>query len=187
MNKIAVVYASKYGTTKQYAQWLADTLSAELFEKKAIKPSALEPFDTIIYGGGLYAGGINGVSLITNNFSRIQMKHLIVFTCGLADPTDKDNIQHIQEGLNKVFSPDMRERIAFFHLRGGMDYQKLSFMHKAMMSMLHKMLAKKDAATLRTEDRQLLETYGNKVDFSDKASIAPIVAYVQSLEAKCQS
>ena len=31
MKKTAVVYGSVYGSTKQYAQWIADALSADLY------------------------------------------------------------------------------------------------------------------------------------------------------------
>lgn len=60
MSKIAVVYKSKYGSSKKYAEWIADELKAELFEHSKIKKDDLLKYDTIIYGGGLYAGSISG-------------------------------------------------------------------------------------------------------------------------------
>ena len=32
MTNIAVVYCSRYGSTKQYAQWLAEDLGADLYD-----------------------------------------------------------------------------------------------------------------------------------------------------------
>ena len=52
-------------------------------------------------------------------------------------------------------------------------------MHRAMMAMLQHMLAKKDPATLRVEDQQLLDTYGNDVNFIDRSTIQPILSFVQ--------
>ncbi|NLG58255.1 MAG: hypothetical protein GX540_07575 [Clostridiales bacterium] len=66
-----------------------------------------------------------------------------------------------------------------FHLRGGMDHSALGFVHKAIMWMLKKVLSRKDPATLRAEDRELLDTYGQMADFKDKTTIVPILAYVQ--------
>ena len=74
--KTVVIYESKYGTTKKYAEWIADALSCDLFEKKSITPSALTGYDTIIYGGGLYAGGVSGIGLLKKNFSKISNKNL---------------------------------------------------------------------------------------------------------------
>lgn len=60
MNKTAVVFKSKYGSTKKYAQWIAEELSCDIFERKNVKSDDLEAYDTVIYGGGLYAGGVKG-------------------------------------------------------------------------------------------------------------------------------
>ncbi|GLC82104.1 hypothetical protein [Lacrimispora brassicae] len=37
MNKIAVVFQSKYGATRNYAQWIAKELPCDLLEGKHIK------------------------------------------------------------------------------------------------------------------------------------------------------
>ena len=58
MNKITVIYESKYGFTLRYAKWISEALSCKLLEQKNVRPKDLEETDTIIYGGGLYAGGI---------------------------------------------------------------------------------------------------------------------------------
>ncbi|MEZ3468576.1 MAG: flavodoxin domain-containing protein, partial [Schaedlerella sp.] len=64
-----------------------------------------------------------------------------------------------------------------FHLRGGMDYSRLTFVHRSMMSMLRKMLLKKEDSERSWEDRQILETYGQCLDFTDRESIRPLVEY----------
>lgn len=179
MSKIAVIYKSKYGATKKYAEWIAKALSADLFERKEIHQNNLNQYDTIIYGGGLYAGGISGINFITKNFEKIQNKNLVVFSCGLADPTNDVNIKNIQKGLDKVFSPEMKKKITCFHLRGGMDYTRLSLVHKSMMAMLCKMIAKKEQESLTVEEKEMLETYGKIVDFADENTIEPLVSFVR--------
>jgi menaquinone-dependent protoporphyrinogen IX oxidase len=181
MTKTAVVFQSKYGSTQKYAMWIAEELSCHIFERKNVKPADLKPYDTIIYGGGLYAGGVAGISLITKNFDKLCNKNIIVFTCGLADPTDKENTDNIRQSLNKVFTKKMQDGIKVFHFRGGIDYSKLGFIHKAMMAMLRKMTLRKDYDSLRNEDKEMLDTYGQVVDFTDKTTIMPIVDYVRKL------
>lgn len=181
MKKTVVIYSSKYGSTKCYARWISETLSCPVFEKKSIQPSDLRNYDTIIYGGGLYAGGVSGISLLTKNYQSLQDKNIILFTCGLADPEDKENVSHIRKSLTRVLTPEMMNEIRIFHLRGAIDYSGLSFVHRSMMAMLRKMLLKKDPRELREEDKMLLDTYGKKVDFTDKNSIKPLIEYVISL------
>ncbi len=180
MNKTVVIYESKYGFTKRYAESVSSALSCPIFTKKDFPVSAFGDYDTIIYGGGLYAGGISGVSLITKNFDLVRSKKLILFTCGLADPSDSKNAAHLQESMDKLLSEEMKKKIKVFHFRGGIDYAKLGFIHKSMMAMLRRAMLKKDPATLGAEGRQILETYGKAVDFTDLNSIRPLLQYIES-------
>ena len=167
---IAVIYKSQYGTTRQYAQWIAETLDAPLYEHANIKPSQLREFDTVVYGGGLYAGGIDGVKLVTKG----DCKRLVVFTVGLADPKTTD----YSKILNKNFSPEKLSEIKIFHLRGGIDYKKLGLVHKGMMATLKKITERTPLDKRIEEDALFLESYGGQLDFMDKSTIVPLIEYV---------
>lgn len=180
MNKIAVVYASKYGSTKQYAQWIAEELSADLFESDKIPINELKEFDTIIYGGRLYAGTIKGINLIIKNFELIKNKNLIIFTCGLADPTHEENLKALNNNFKKIFKEDMITKIKFFHFRGNINYKKLTFTHKIMMSLLKFSINKKDPQTLTEENKEFLKTYGKEVVFANKLTIAPLIEFIKT-------
>ena len=71
-----VVYKTKYGSTKQYAEWIAEDLGCDVVDTKNVKVDDLLGYDTIIYGGGLYAEVINGVSLITKNTEKLKDKKI---------------------------------------------------------------------------------------------------------------
>lgn len=176
-----VTYSSKYGNTKKYAEWIAEELSCDVKPAKEVSLSLLKGYDVIIHGGGLYAGGLSGIRTITKHFDALADKTLILFSCGLADPEDPENAAHIKEGLARVLTPDMQRCIHQFHLRGGIDYGKLSPVHKAMMAMLRQSMLAKGQENLSNEDKMLLETYGKQIDFTDKASIRPLIAFVQQL------
>ena len=49
MNNIAVVYQSHYGTTKKYAEWIAQALGADLLYRKKVSVSELSQYGTIIF------------------------------------------------------------------------------------------------------------------------------------------
>lgn len=179
--KQVVVYKSHYGTTKQYAIWLAEALHADLFEHSKIKARDLQGYDVIIYGGGLYAGGISGFSLITKNFEKLKNKKLIVFTVGLAHPENPDNLKGIQKSTSGALPPQAKDHIKFYHLRGGMDYSQLGLIHRAMMAMLKKVLSKKNENELTEDDKGLLATYGKTVDFTDQSTLMPLINHVNTL------
>ena len=173
MKNIVVVYQSRYGTTKQYADWIADELKADIFEKSKVNTKNLNSYDIVIYGGGLYASGISGAKLLT----KVHCEQMVVFTVGLANPENTD----YSEIINKNFDAEIQKKIKIFHLRGGINYKKLGIMHKTMMAALKKMTQNKPAAELTEEDNAMLETYGKKVDFTDKLMIYPLTEYVRTL------
>lgn len=181
MTDAVVIYRSKYGSARKYAEWIAESLNASLFECSTVNASDFTSFNTIVYGGGLYAGGLNGISFIKRNFKYLQDKNLILFTCGIADPQNQTNKEHIQQNISRALSPSMMKKIKVFSLRGGIDYQRLSFVHRVMMGALRRALLRKKPEDLTEEDRQLLDTYGGAIDFVNKASIDPILEYVHSL------
>ena len=175
MNKIVVIYDSKYGSTERYAQWIAQALSCSALKRKTVRPKNLYDYDTIIYGGGLYAGGLNGISFLTRNYNILKEKHVVLFTCGIANPDKPETADHIKNSLSKTLSPEMTEQFHLFHFRGSIDYSKLNMIHKLMMFMLRNMLLKKDPHTLSEEDKQLLNNYGGHIDFPYPKSIDPLV------------
>lgn len=179
--KCLVTYASKYGSTKKYAQWIAEELACDLRDSKDVNGALLAQYDVIIHGGGLYAGGLSGIHTIAKNFDVISGKEIILFSCGLADPQDPENVAHIEAGLAKVLTPEMSGKIKQFHLRGGIHYAELGPIHKAMMAMLRKTMLQKGYDNLRPEDQLMLDTYGQVVDFTDKDTIQPLLDYVRSL------
>lgn len=174
---MAVIYKSQYGSTKKYAEWISTEVYGDLFEASEIKPKDLVDYDTIVFGGGLYASGINGVSIITNNFEELRGKNLVIFTVGLASTEDTIIFNPI---IKKNCTEEMRKSIRFFHLRGGIDYKRLNLIHKPMMAMLKAVTARKGTDKLSEDDKMMLATYGSKVDFTDRGTIAPLVDYVKA-------
>lgn len=179
MGKSAVIYKSKYGATKKYANWIAEETGADIFEASSVKPAQLAHYDIIVYGGGLYAGSIAGVKLITESKCNYQQR-IIVFSVGLGDP----DITDYSEVLKKNFTEEFLSNSKVFHFRGGIDYSKLGFVSKGIMSMVKKFIAKKPPSEQTDEEKGILETYGKAVDFTDKSVIRPLVEYIESLQKR---
>ena len=63
-------------------------------------------YDTIIYGGGIYAGVIIGASLcISRNLKKLQDKKIVIFTVGIGDTKDTSLYEKIK---NQNFSAIMQ-------------------------------------------------------------------------------
>ena len=87
MNGI-ILYKSKYGATKKYADWLSESTGFPCIETDKADIKAVSEYDVIILGGGIYASGIAGFSFLKKNIAKLKDKKLIVFCCG-ASPFDQ--------------------------------------------------------------------------------------------------
>jgi menaquinone-dependent protoporphyrinogen IX oxidase len=177
MTKTLVMYFSKYGTTKKYAEWIASELNGDINSIKSIKKETLENYDTIILGSGLYAGKIAGIKILINNYEKIKNKKLVIFTCGLADYNKIENINTINKRLEEELPQNIKENVKVFYLRGGINYKKINLKYKILMWILKKMIMRKGIENINEEDKDFLETYGQKVDFVDKNNIMDIIKY----------
>lgn len=90
MNSI-IIYGSHYGTTKSYAEELSRITNIEAISFENVKE--INNYDQIIYLGGLYAGGVLGMSKTLNKLNNILNKKIIIVTVGLSDPEDEENIK----------------------------------------------------------------------------------------------
>lgn len=173
--RTVVVYRSKTGFTRTYAQWIAEELHCDLKENVNLSLEDILDYDTIIYGGGLYAGNIDGIQLIKKNYDILKEKNIIVWATGSCPGRPEE----MNELWNRLFSTEQLKRIKTYYLRGGFDYNKLSKGNKILMSML-KIKLKNDKNP--TEDiKGLLHAYEVPEDHRDKKNIEPIVSYVNEL------
>ncbi len=178
MSKTVIIYKSKYGSTRKYAEWIATALSADIFEASKIDVRGMQNYSKIIYGGGLYASGILGVSLITKEFDKLKDKNLIVFTVGLADPSNTEQFIPV---IDKNLTKEMQKSIKLFHFRGTIDYKNLSLIHKSMMALLKNKVSKMPEDKMDDEAKMMLETYGQVVDFTDQSSIMPLIEFCNGM------
>ncbi len=173
MSKI-VVYKSKYGSTKQYAEWISKELLCPIVDAKKVKIEDLCGYDTIIYGGGLYAEVINGVSLITKNLDKLEGKKIVIFTTGITPLEYRDYYDKLV--LEKNFKPEMLSQIKIYNFMGKMIIDELSVAHRTALKTLKKIMAKKENPT--DMEKLLVSLCDADADFSDKASIKELINYV---------
>lgn len=172
--KVVVIYKSKTGFTRKYAQWIAEDLSADIFELSKVNINMLEPYDVVVYGGSLHAVGINGVQWITKNLDKLKDKKVIVFATG-ASPLREEVVEEVK---NKNFTAEQQKNIQFFYFRGGFNYSKLNPFDKILMTLLKWKLKRKKELT--TDERGMLAAYNKPMDFTSKKSIEALVNYINS-------
>lgn len=172
--KTVVIYKSKTGFTKKYAEWIAEELSADIFNVTEITIDTLKEYDTVIYGAGLYVVGINGVKFITKNLDKLKNKKIAVFATGVS-PSRSSDIEKVKDSN---FTLEQQKYIKFFYLRGGFNYNNLTVIDKVLMTFLKwKIKSKKE---LTPDEKGMLAVYNKPVDYTIKKNIDEILVYINS-------
>ena len=128
-------------------------------------------YDNIIYCGSLYAGGILGFNFIKKNFDKIKDKKIITVAVGATIKKD----EAVEEIKNKNFTPEMKDKVKLFLLRGGLNYKKMHIFDRFLMFMLINSIKRQKKDQTDIEAKAMVATYGKNVDFTDEKSIKPII------------
>ena len=178
--KIAVVYTSKYGTTQQYAQWIAKDVGADLLRQDACKVKDLEKYECLVFGGPIHAGGILGIRFLQKNYKKLSDKKIFVFAVGLniEDPAVQQECREIN------FVKTIKDLPCYF-LRGGYDPSKVTGMDKRLMGIVKKMIAGKGEMT--ESERELLDAIEQGADYTSYSATYDLVYAIQTLQLETKS
>jgi menaquinone-dependent protoporphyrinogen IX oxidase len=138
--KILVAYQSKYGSTKQYAEWIQKDTEADGVNLRHAANLSLAAYDIIIIGGYIRAGEIVVAPFIRENWEVLKTKKVILFTTS-GTPPRHPNIRTIYE---KSLPGDIRDTIRYFPLPGRISVEELTFWDKRLIA-IGKMLEQDEA------------------------------------------
>ena len=169
MRKIAVVYKSKHGSTKQYAEWIAEEVGADLFNADHCKGSDLSDYDTIVFGGCIHAGGIQGIDFLRKNMSTFCIKDVFAFAVGL----NVDGLEARQQCREINFTKKLADIPCYF-LRGAYDPAVVKGADKVIMGIVKKMLG--------NSNPELMDAIVNGADYVDRSEIKYLVEALKKEE-----
>lgn len=174
MSSGIILYQSKYGATKKYADWLAEMTSFDIAETKKANIEEVEKYDTVIIAGGIYASGISGMSFLKKNYKRLNNMKLAVLCVG-ASPYDEEAFHEIREhNLKGELSG-----IKCFYARGAWNEDAMTFKDRTLCRMLQKAVAKQDPETYQPWQKALMCAVGQKCDWTDKKYLDEVVRFIE--------
>lgn len=165
-----ILYTSKYGATKKYAEWIAEETGFDCIETKKAKIEEIKQYNTVILGGGIYASGIAGLSFLRKNISQLKGKKVIIF-CDGASPYEEAAFQQI---VDHNLKGDLSE-LPCYYCRGAWDMEAMSFTDRNLCKMLQKAVAKKKPEDCEIWEKALMEAGNTKHDWTEKSYIKPIL------------
>ncbi|MDE7133194.1 MAG: flavodoxin domain-containing protein [Lachnospiraceae bacterium] len=176
-SKVLIVYYSKTGFAKKYAEWIGESLSSgtscDLVPYEKRTKIQFGQYDTILFGGGFHAGQINGLKWFKAQINELTAKSSIrigVFVTG-AMPSDAPDVEPT---MRKNFTQQEWETIRTFYLPGGLCYEKMGIGDKLMMAVFRAMLKKTDV------DDQMRQMVAQSFDITSKEAITLVVEWCRT-------
>ncbi|MCF7931350.1 MAG: flavodoxin domain-containing protein [Acholeplasmataceae bacterium] len=164
-----VLYKSKYGNTKQYAQWIADDLKFEVRDLSQFKKSEIGNYEQIIFGTGVYMGKMNQLKKVLKLF---KDKPITIFACAGNAGVEKE----IEDIKSNNFNPEELAFHDFFYLPGGVDFSKVKGIMKLMINIFRKVLQNKKDKTY--DEEQILKGFTEPSNYVEKEHIKEIVEFM---------
>lgn len=118
--KIAIIYRSFLGTTRQYAEWLAEDVGGEVLAYRQADPGSLAAYDAFVIMSGTYASWMPLVAFLKKKWDFIKGKKVAVVAVGAVPAEDQASISAYERIPEYI-----RLSIKYFKLPGRMGQKTL--------------------------------------------------------------
>ncbi len=163
----AIFYASKYGSTAQYARWIGEATGLRVFDIDNAPPP--EGFGFLVLGSPVIYYGMLIETWVSAHLPALLDRPVVFFSVSGAGPGPKLDAW-LPESLPKAFVEHMHH----VGLKGRQNPAELSWYDRSMLII----------AGLKNPDRQAGREELKGFDYMDRASIAPVVALIEGLKAR---
>lgn len=178
MSDCIIIYKSKYGTTKRYADWLSQRLNVAAIDVSQFDTETLDRYQTVLFGSSVHIGKVKGIKFLKNNWENLSQKRVIVFaSTGSPKPSSKQ-----QEVIEASLPAIICRHIKFFPLPGAYNYRKLDFTDKLLMNLGPRTALRFKAWFKGSKKaKEQLRSFCETQDWTSQEAITPIVSYVNNL------
>ncbi len=164
--KGAIFFSSKYGSTEQYANWVAEATGLPVFDVKDVNADPTK-YDFLILGSPIIYYKLLIRKWVKRHLANIENKPIIFFSVSGAPAGEKLN-GWIADSLPEHFILRMNH----IALRGRQIPKELTFYDWIMLKI----------AALANKDHEARKQEFEGFDFMDKSSIEPIVSLAQQFQ-----
>ena len=176
MGKAIVIYTSKRGSTKQYAEWIAEDLECEAISLSdpSVKDIDLYEYDCIIYGGWIRGSGIVDFDKFGKLLDDELMQRLIVFGVGMADETADNYAQVWGYSIGKL-DPKNENRTILYILGGRYDPENVKGMDRFLMKIMRTVLISGSTPEAKGRANFMKDRIDNGIDMVYRDNIISLV------------
>jgi menaquinone-dependent protoporphyrinogen IX oxidase len=125
-----IVYAGKYGATRQYAEWLGQELGLPVLTPDKINNEKLVMSNLLLLGSSVYIGKLVIHAWLKQNVNYLRNKNVFLFiVCASSDPKEHETI------IKNNLPVSLKNNCRIFFLPGKVIREKLSWKDRLLLKL----------------------------------------------------
>lgn len=144
MKKVAIVYTSKFGHTKQYADWLAAHLGkddADVINVATFNPTQLLAYKLVIFASCVYGDKMPIMDYVKKNIMGISTSKTMFLAVSWYT---NDSVEAVQKLVEENYPDQFKGKVPLYVVNSGIDKKRISVADKAKLIASQVMIEKKD-------------------------------------------
>lgn len=175
MKDLAVVYMSKYGHTKQYADWLKEEFDADVIAASSFSPTKSLAYKVTVFASGVYGDKIQIMDWLKKNGTGINpAKIMIAAVSWYTNDSEEAKERLIRENYPENF----RGIVPLFVINSGIDKKKISAVEK--MQLVASQVAIDKHETRTSDDINSLAIIKGYSDQTSKDNLRSLSAAIEN-------
>ncbi len=169
MKKIAVVYSTKFGHTKQYADWLKEDVDADVMSLDGFNITKMVAYKLVIFACGVYGDKLPIMDYIKKNLSSIPAQKIMIMAVSWYTNDSEEASQRL---IDENFPEQLKKVVPLYVVNSGLDKKKVPAMDKAKLIAAQMMIEKKDGRS--SDDINALAIIKGYSDQTSRDNLASI-------------
>jgi flavodoxin len=163
-----ILYMSRAGSTKEYAEMLSEETGFPILDLKNDKKPDLEGYEIVIIGSWIMGNRMVARSWIRKKWKILEKRHVILFSTSGAEP----DIEIRKEFLEGSLPSEIRDQVSYFPLRGRFRKEDLGPVYKGFMGLAEKLF----------KNDELVKDLSEGVDGVEREKLMPMIEMVGKIE-----
>lgn len=175
-----VVYRSKTGFTRKYAEWIAEELECECVPFESVTHEQLARYRSVVIGGCVRYEAVDAAKQIADMIAGLP--DVVLFIVGATPMTDRKATGYM---LKRTYNKSEKFRfVPHFYLQGGLNIKELGAVERMLIRLMVLIIKCMQKAT--PEMKEVASRMSHSADYSNRSNICALVEYVKSGRPDCE-
>ena len=176
MKELAVVYATKYGHTKQYAEWMKEETGADIFVHTSFTATRALEYKAVIFAGGVYGDKIMIMDWLKKNLGQVNVNKIIVAAVSWYTNDSEEARERL---IAENFPEQFKNVVPLIVINSGIDKKQTSVVDKAQLLAAQSAINKHEVRT--ADDINALAIIKGYSDSTSKDNLKSLIAAAQNI------